>query len=84
MDVQSRSALTVFHDHIRISGGWGVDDPQDIIARWQVLAPDLMVKLSASQSTWLGHRPVSPLGRPFIGATAQRIRQLCLASAGSQ
>jgi len=70
MDMESRSALTVFDDRIRISGGWGLSDPASLIARWREIAPDLMQRLGAPQSNWSGHRPVSPAGRPYISGTS--------------
>lgn len=70
MDAQSRSALTVFEDRLRISGGWGLDDPAPLIARWKEIAPDLMLRLGQPRSTWSGLRPVSPVGRPYISGTS--------------
>jgi len=70
MDVQSRSALTVFSDRIRISGGWGLKDPKTLIDRWNEIAPELMVRLGFQRSKWTGLRPVSPVGRPYISATS--------------
>lgn len=70
MDTQSRSALTVFEDRIRISGGWGLDDPATLIERWRDIAPALMLHLSQPRSTWTGYRPVSPVGRPYISGTS--------------
>ncbi len=66
MDMASRSALTIFDDIIRISGGWDVDDTAILMDRWHVLAPDIMSTLSEPISTWSASRPVSKLGRPFI------------------
>ena len=70
MDTQSRSALTVFEDRIRISGGWGLDDPAPLIDRWRGIAPGLMLRLGEPRSTWTGRRPVSPVGRPYISDTS--------------
>ena len=70
MDVSSRSALTVFDQHIRISGGWHVSNPTTLVARWREIAPDLMERLGLPLSTWSGVRPMSPLGRPYISATS--------------
>jgi len=69
MDVQSRSALTVFEDRIRISGGWNVGTLDPLFARWREIAPGLVNRLGEPLSTWVGVRPVSPLGRPYISAT---------------
>lgn len=70
MDAHSRSALTVFSNRIRISGGWGVDDPASLIARWHEVAPELMAALGEPRSNWTGLRPVSHVGRPYISATS--------------
>ena len=69
MDVKSRSALTVFPDRIRISGGWGLTDPTSLIGRWYEIAPELMSSFGPQRSKWTGLRPVSPVGRPYISAT---------------
>lgn len=70
MDTQSRSALTVFSDRVRIAGGWNLDNPAALIERWQDLAPGLMLLLGQPRSTWTGQRPVSPVGRPYISGTS--------------
>lgn len=70
MDTQSRSALTVFEDRIRISGGWGLDNPASLIERWREIAPGLMFRLGLPRSTWTGVRPVSPVARPYISGTS--------------
>lgn len=70
MDAETRTALTIFEDHVRLSGGWNVKDPAIILARWVELAPDLMRHLGEPLSTWVGHRPVSPVGRPYISETS--------------
>ena len=70
MDVESRSALTVFSDRIRISGGWGLKDPKTLIDRWYEIAPELMSTLGPKRSSWTGLRPVSPVGRPYISRTS--------------
>ena len=70
MDTQSRSALTVFEDRIRISGGWGLDNPASLIERWRQIAPGLMLRLGLPRSSWTGLRPVSPVGRPYISGTS--------------
>lgn len=72
MDAASRSALTVFEDHLRISGGWNATDPEDILPRWAVIAPGLYRTLGQPMSTWVGYRPVTPIGRPYISATARK------------
>ena len=70
MDVHSRSTLTVFDSHIRVSGGWHLSDPTVLLARWREIAPDLMQRLGSPISTWSGHRPMSPVGRPYISGTS--------------
>lgn len=70
MDAQSRSALTIFSDRIRISGGWGLDDPAPLLTRWRSIAPDMMARLGELRSAWSGLRPVSPVGRPYISRTS--------------
>lgn len=70
MDAASRSALTVFKDHLRLSGTWDTDDNTMLLKRWGELAPRLMQKLGEPLSTWTGLRPVSRAGRPYISATS--------------
>jgi len=70
MDAMSRSALTVFEDRVRISGGWNLTDPTALLERWADLAPGLMLRLGRPISTWTGIRPVSPAGRPYISSTS--------------
>ena len=70
MDMRSRSALTVFDQHIRISGGWNLSDPSALVERWTEIAPDLMRSLGLPISTWSGVRPMSPVGRPYISGTS--------------
>lgn len=70
MDAQSRSALTVFEDRIRISGGWGLKTPGPLLERWRQIAPDLMQRLGHPYSEWFGFRPLSPVGRPYISRTS--------------
>lgn len=70
MDAQSRSALTLFPDRLRVSGGWGVIDPAQLIARWTEIAPDLFSQLGDPFRTWTSKRPVSPAARPYISGTS--------------
>jgi len=70
MDIQSRSALTVFEDRVRISGGWNITDPAPLLDRWRDIAPGLMFRLGDPLRTWTGKRPVSPVGRPYISGTS--------------
>jgi len=59
MDTESRSAMTVFRDRVRISGGWGLKDPSSLVEHWRDIAPALMLRLGPPRSTWTGIRPVS-------------------------
>jgi len=70
MDVASRSALTVFKDHVRLSGTWDMEDDTLLRNRWTQIAPHLMAALGEPQSSWTGLRPVSRAGRPYISATS--------------
>ena len=70
MDAESRSALTVFEDRVRIAGGWQLTDPASLLDRWADIAPGLMLRLGKPLSTWTGVRPVSPAGRPYISETS--------------
>jgi len=58
MDAVSRSAMTVFEDRVRISGGWQLTDPAPLLERWADLAPGLMLRLG------------KPIGRPYISSTS--------------
>ncbi len=70
MDSESRSALTVFADRLRVSGGWNVTDPTALITRWREIAPQLFEQIGPPISTWTSKRPISPAGRPYISATS--------------
>ena len=69
MDAQSRSAMTVFRDTIRLSGGWGVDDFEPVMDRWREIAPAIILALGDPISRWSADRPVSNAGRPYISPT---------------
>lgn len=69
MDAASRSALTRFTDRLRLSGTWGEDSVEPLLARWAQIAPDLMTAVGAPLQVWSGLRPVSAVGRPYIGQT---------------
>lgn len=69
MDAQSRSALTLFEDRLRLSGTWGEPSVDPLLTRWAEIMPDIMARLGAPIRTWSGLRPVSALGRPIIGPT---------------
>ncbi len=70
MDTESRSAMTVFKNRVRISGGWGLEDPASLVECWRDIAPALMLRLGRPRSTWTGVRPVSPVGRPYISGSS--------------
>ena len=70
MDAPSRSALTPFSDRVRLSGTWGEASVYPLLTRWTAIAPKLMALLGDPQSVWSGLRPVSAMGRPFIGPTS--------------
>ncbi len=70
MDAASRSALTVFKDHIRVSGTWDKPDETYLLDRWRDIAPHLMEALGPPLLTWTGLRPVSRAGRPYISASS--------------
>lgn len=70
MDAASRSALTVFKDRIRLSGTLGQNSSQSLLDRWTEIDPDRIEALGSPLSQWSSDRPMSTLGRPFIGPTA--------------
>ncbi len=72
MDADSYSALSVFKDHIRLSGTLGAADEGKLVGYWNDFAPQLMARLGqpigpANKRVWRGERPVSRSGKPFIG-----------------
>lgn len=66
MHHKSHSALTVFDDHVRLSGTIGTDSPKVLIEIWKDIAPSLIKKLGNPIFEWSGNRPVCGLGRPII------------------
>ncbi len=70
MDAQSRSAMTVLGDTLRLSGTLGEASAQPLLKRWYTLAPHIMGALSPAREIWSGLRPLSPMGRPFISGTS--------------
>jgi len=70
MDSQTRSAMTIFDDHIRFSGTVGEDSARPLLKRWYELAPDIMASLNPATEIWTGERPMSKAGRPYIGPTS--------------
>ena len=69
MHYPSRSALTVFDDHVRLSGTVNEDNPRVLLDIWRKIAPEIILKLGDPISEWSGERPVSGLGKPIIGQT---------------
>jgi len=69
MDVATRSALTIFKDHVRLSGTWDMEDNTALLDRWRSIAPQMMDVLGEARSSWTGLRPVSRAGRPYISST---------------
>ena len=69
MHADSRSALTVLPDHVRISGGVGLDAPRDLLPIWNAVAAELIAELGQPVEQWTGHRPVTRSGRPLMGET---------------
>ena len=70
MDSHTRSAMTIFDDHIRFSGTVGEDSARPLLKRWYELAPDIMASLKPATEIWTGLRPMSKAGRPYIGRTS--------------
>ena len=69
MHADSRSALTVLPDHVRISGGVGLSAPGDLLPIWNAVAAELIAELGQPVEEWTGHRPVTRSGRPLMGET---------------
>ncbi|MDB2438634.1 FAD-binding oxidoreductase [Hellea sp.] len=69
MDAKTHSAMTVFDNHLRVSGTVGKDSARPLLQRWYELAPDIMGALKPATEIWSGLRPMSKAGRPYIGAT---------------
>jgi len=72
MDSKSHSAMTVFKDHLRISGTINEDSARPLLQRWCELAPNIMSALKPATEIWSGVRPMSKAGRPYIGPTSVR------------
>ncbi len=69
MHADSHSALTVFEDHVRLSGTVGEETADALIPIWREIFPDLVEALGKPIRQWRGERPGSALGRPIIAAT---------------
>ena len=70
MDAKTHSAMTVYKDHLRVSGTVNEDSARPLLQRWCELAPDIMRALSPAKEIWSGLRPMSKVGRPYIGPTS--------------
>lgn len=70
MDPQTHSAMTVFKDHLRLSGTVNEDSARPLLQRWCELAPEIMSALKPAKEIWSGLRPMSKAGRPYIGPTS--------------
>lgn len=66
----SRSALTVFDDHVRLSGTVDEDDPKVLLEIWEEIAPNIVNGLGTPIVEWSADRPYSEIGRPIIGPTS--------------
>jgi D-amino-acid dehydrogenase len=69
MDARTHSALSVFGNTLRLSGTLNERSAHPLLKRWFHLAPDIMQSLSPAREVWSGLRPISALGRPYIGPT---------------
>ena len=67
---RSHSALSFYEDHIRLSGTVGAKSAKALLSTWGEISPELMKALGDPIRVWEGQRPMSALGRPFIGRTA--------------
>jgi len=70
MHHESNSALTVFNNHIRFSGTRGQSNEKFLIETWRSLFPDIFEVLGEPLRVWSEDRPMSSLGRPYIGQTS--------------
>ena len=70
MDSKTHSAMTVFKDHLRLSGTVNEDSARPLLQRWCELAPNIMSALKPATEIWSGVRPMSKAGRPYIGPTS--------------
>ncbi len=69
MHFKSHSALTVFEDHVRLSGTLGETDSQILYKIWKRINPDMVSQLGKPLLHWSADRPVSQLARPIIAKT---------------
>jgi len=69
MDAPSHSAMTIFGDHLRLSGTVNEASARPLLQRWYELAPHIMRELKPATEIWSGLRPMSKAGRPYISGT---------------
>lgn len=69
MHAPSHSALTVFRDHVRISGSIGLTTPDELVDIWAGIDPAYIETLGEPVSRWTAQRPVLKGPYPFIGDT---------------
>ena len=70
MDTKTHSAMTIFKDHLRLSGTVNEESARPLLQRWCELAPNIMSALKPATEIWSGLRPISKAGRPYIGPTS--------------
>ena len=70
MHWDSRSALTVFENEVRLSGTIGENEPEALMEIWMEIAPDILNALAEPVVKWSADRPASKLGRPIIDQTS--------------
>ena len=70
MDSKTHSAMTVFKNHLRLSGTVNEESARPLLQRWCELAPNIMSVLKPATEIWSGLRPMSKVGRPYIGPTS--------------
>lgn len=70
MDSKTHSAMTIFKDHLRLSGTINEESARPLLQRWCELAPQIMSALTPAKEIWSGLRPMSKAGRPYIGPTS--------------
>ena len=70
MDAKTHSAMTVFKNHLRLSGTVNEETARPLLQRWCELAPNIMSALKPATEIWSGLRPMSNAGRPYIGPTS--------------
>ena len=69
MDSTSHSAMTVFDNHLRLSGTYDETSETALFERWSKLAPRIFHALKPAKEIWSGLRPMSLSGKPYICQT---------------